>query len=229
MKKRDITWSLAMLIIIGLFIYIATTSAFGEATKLHPYLMGFLKVSILATIGELVSMRISSGTFKCPKGIVYKFIVWGFIGMAFALVFQLFSGGVVSAKTQGLLPYGYSDSLDKFLTALLTSALMNLIFAPTFMATHRITDTYIDLGEGSLKKIHSIKMDEVLSTIDWKGFIQFVVFKTIPIFWIPAHTITFLLPPEYRVIMAAFLSLFLGAILAYAKRPAKVTTNTLSQ
>jgi hypothetical protein len=42
--------------------------------------------------------------------------------------------------------------------------------------------------------------------------------KTIPLFWIPAHTITFSLPPEYRVLMASFLSIALGGILAFAKR-----------
>jgi len=42
--------------------------------------------------------------------------------------------------------------------------------------------------------------------------------KTIPMFWIPAHTITFLLPSEFRVLAAAFLSIALGAILAFAKK-----------
>ena len=50
------------------------------------------------------------------------------------------------------------------------------------------------------------------------GFVSFVLMKTIPIFWIPAHTITFLLPSEYRVLSAAFLSIALGAILAFAKK-----------
>jgi len=40
--------------------------------------------------------------------------------------------------------------------------------------------------------------------------------KTIPLFWIPAHTITFLLNPDYQVLFAAFLSIVLGAILAVA-------------
>jgi hypothetical protein len=40
--------------------------------------------------------------------------------------------------------------------------------------------------------------------------------KTIPLFWIPAHTITFLLDPDYQVLFAAFLGIMLGAILAVA-------------
>ena len=39
---------------------------------------------------------------------------------------------------------------------------------------------------------------------------------TIPLFWIPAQTITFLLPEDYRVLFAAFLSIVLGVLLAIA-------------
>jgi hypothetical protein len=63
-----------------------------------------------------------------------------------------------------------------------------------------------------------VTLSEVIKRIDWDGFVSFVIMKTIPIFWIPAHTITFLLPPEYRVLSAAFLSIALGAILAFAKK-----------
>jgi hypothetical protein len=48
--------------------------------------------------------------------------------------------------------------------------------------------------------------------------VSFVLLRTIPFFWIPAHTLTFMLPPEYRVLAAAMLSVALGAILAFAKR-----------
>jgi hypothetical protein len=62
---------------------------------------------------------------------------------------------------------------------------------------------------------------DVTSRIDWNGFVSFVVVKTIPFFWIPAHTITFLLPPEFRIIAAAFLSIALGIILSFAKKKSK--------
>ncbi len=53
--------------------------------------------------------------------------------------------------------------------------------------------------------------------MDWHGFVSFTLFKTIPLFWIPAHTLTFLLPPEYQVIAAAALSIALGIILSLRK------------
>ena len=59
--------------------------------------------------------------------------------------------------------------------------------------------------------------------IDWNGFVSFVVVKTIPLFWIPAHTVTFMLAPEYRVVVAAFLSIALGGILSFAKKKGSQT------
>ncbi|HSN67543.1 MAG TPA: hypothetical protein VLS94_12955, partial [Fusibacter sp.] len=99
--------------------------------------------------------------------------------------------------------------------AFFTSLLMNTTFAPTFMAFHRYTDTYLDLKYGD--KVAKPSVSQVVMRIDWKGFISFTVLKSIPFFWIPAHTVTFLLPPEYRVLVAAYLSLALGLLLTIAK------------
>lgn len=213
-------WCLSLLVIIFILTFKPTHEAFMAATGAHPYIMGFVKVSILATMGELLAIMISSGEFKLPKGILYKFIIWGFIGMTFVIIFDLFGNGVAASMKKGILLPGISnDSLTgKLVFAFFTSTFMNLAFAPTFMAFHRVTDTFIDLGEGKLSKILKVKLSDVVKTIDWNGYIGFVVIKTIPIFWIPAHTITFMLPPEYRVLMAAFLSIALGAILAASKR-----------
>lgn len=181
--------------------------------------MGFIKVGILATMGELLAIRISSGSFKKPLGLIYRFIVWGFLGMVFVIAFDLFAFGVAGLTQKGLLPSISGEGfLSKLLTAFFTSSLINLLFAPGFMAFHRITDTYIDLGKGNFKSIMNVKLKDVIGHIDWYTFINFVVIKTIPLFWIPAHTITFMLPSEYRILMAAMLSIALGAILASAKK-----------
>lgn len=212
-------WFLVLAAIVFILVFPKSHEAFMTATKTHPYIMGFVKVSILATMGELLAIMIASREFKLPKGIIYRFIIWGFLGMTFVIIFDLFANGVIGSMGKGLLPSLAKDSTGgKLLFAFFTSAFMNLAFAPTFMAFHRVTDTFIDLGDGRIDKIFSVKLSEVVKAIDWNGYISFVVCKTIPFFWIPAHTITFLLPPEYRVLMAAFLSIALGAILATAKR-----------
>ena len=135
----------------------------------------------------------------------------GILGMVIVAIFGIFAAGVTALVEKGMLP----GKGNVVLTAFWISAIMNTTFAPTMMGAHRFTDTLIDL---KYSKGGKIATKEVVDAIDWNGYVSFVLFKTIPFFWIPAHTITFMLPPEYRVLMAAFLSIALGAILAFAKR-----------
>lgn len=211
MKKGDFIWTF----VIGIFMFImispVTHDVFVKLTTVHPYLGGFIKFSILATMGELLAIRIVTNEWKSPCGVVYRAVIWGFLGMIIVLIFNIFGSGVKTGLEKGLLP-GRSSS---FAFAFFVSAIMNLTFAPTMMAFHRITDTYIDL---KYEKKGKVTINDVVSKIDWNGFISFVVLKTIPFFWIPAHTITFLLPSEYRVLVAASLSIALGVILSFAKR-----------
>lgn len=218
-KFKDILYGAILLLFAFVLIIKTSRNAFIDLTTNYPYLMGFVKVSILATMGELLASRIAKGDYKV-KGIVYKFIIWGLIGCSFTLVFRIFPSGIQVVQKEHLLPQLHpADAfLNRLLTAFMTSTLMNLIFAPTFMAFHRFTDTYIELGEGKLKAMKNFSSHDVIQKIDWDSFIHFVVFKTIPFFWIPAHTITFLLPDVYRVLMAACLSIALGVILSFAKR-----------
>jgi hypothetical protein len=215
MKKTDGIWILIIVLISSLFLIPATRSLFETATGSHPYLMGFVKTAILASMGELMANRIRTGLYFSKKGMVAKFFVWGFLGMVFVLIFKLYASGVANAQEAGLLPSivesGFPQSL---LTAFLISFLMNITFAPTFMIFHRITDGFIELGEGNPVKIIKIKGSQVIERINWNYFFNFVVLKTIPFFWIPAHTVTFLLPENYRVLMAAYLSIALGIILS---------------
>ncbi len=214
LKLADFLWIFILLLILLILVFNQSRDLFIDLTTKYPYLMGFIKTAILATMGELLAARILTNHYRV-KGIQYKFIIWGLIGCSFVLVFQIFASGVTNAQIHHLLPYIKDSTL---LFAFLTSTIMNLIFAPTFMAFHRITDMYIELGDGKFNKIRKIKGDEVLSNIDWNHFIKFIVLKTIPFFWIPAHTITFCLGEEYRVLMAAFLSIALGIILSTTKR-----------
>ena len=226
MKKNDFLWLLALVSVVIFLVHPTTNELFVYVTKKHPYIMGFIKVGILATMGELLGIRILTGYFKKPVGFIYRVIVWGFIGMVFALVFDLFAIGVNGCISKGLLPsIPGKGLLPRLFTALLSSTIINLGFAPVFMAFHRITDTYIDLGNGKIAGILKVKLEEVTNKIDWSNFVCFVVAKTIPFFWIPAHTITFMLPSEYRVLMASLLSIALGAILSYAKKKSTPSAN----
>lgn len=211
-------WFGTIFAVAFILLYPATHALFVATTKTHPYLMGFVKVAILATMGELMALRIVTGEWKKPVGLQYRAFVWGILGMAFVIVFDIFASGIAGAMNKALLPTTTNHGIDKVLFALFTSAFMNLAFAPTFMLFHRVTDTFIDLGEGKFNRITKVKLSDAIAKIDFHGFISFVVIRTIPIFWIPAHTVTFMLAPEYRVLMASFLSIAMGGILAFAKR-----------
>lgn len=218
MKKYDWLWAGVLAAVIGFLLTPGTHRIYIALNLAHPYLLAFAKFFLLASMGELLAIRIIGRDWKIPAGMAYRAVIWGFLGMLIVIVFEFFSSGVLSAMKKGLLPSFGSGAAHRLAFAFLTSAFMNGLFAPTFMAAHRITDTLIDLGGGRLRGIMKVSLADVVKKIDWYGFIGFVVGKTIPFFWIPAHTVTFLLPPEYRVLAAAFFSLALGGILAFAKR-----------
>lgn len=210
MKRGDFIWLGVLTLLIVFLVVPATHQVFVGFTGNHPYPAAFIKFGILATMGEMLAMRINQKDWVIPKGIIYRFLIWGLIGMVITLMFQIFIGGIHFAQEKGYLVGQGSTAL----TAFLISLIMNFTFAPTFMAFHKFTDTAIDMYyEGKTK----MSVTQVAERIDWKGFIGFVVLKTIPFFWVPAHFITFLLPSEYRVLFAAALSLALGVLLAMRK------------
>jgi len=109
-------------------------------------------------------------------------------------------------------------SWDKVLVAFSISVAMNTIFAPVFMTFHKITDMHILQTGGTVGGFFSrcIRMGEAFQAINWQRQWGFVFKKTIPLFWIPAHTITFILPEEWRVLFAALLGVALGVLLSLA-------------
>jgi hypothetical protein len=64
---------------------------------------------------------------------------------------------------------------------------------------------------------------EVYRGIDWDNMFR-IVGGAIVWFWLPVHTINFMLPAEFRVIVAALLAIVLGLILGVAKRKSLKTT-----
>jgi len=211
-RTGDLLWLLVLGAIVALLAFPPTHRAFVEITAAHPFLIGFAKFLVLATMGELLALRIVRGRWYAPAGLGYRAVVWGLIGMAIVLVFDIFASGIAAAMAKSLLPGGNS----KLAFAFFVSVAMNATFAPAMMLFHRATDTFIDLACEQRRARPGVA--DVVAAIDWQGFVSFVLLRTIPCFWVPAHTVTFLLPPEYRVLAAAMLSIALGAILAFARR-----------
>jgi len=91
------------------------------------------------------------------------------------------------------------------------------------MTLHKITDTHIEQHQGSLKAfLHPIRIGSIITHLNWNVQWNFVIKRTIPLFWIPAHTITFLLPEHFQVLFAALLGIALGLILSIASLKSKL-------
>ena len=212
MKRGSIFWGIALFAWILMLAVPASRIAFMAATDAHPYVMGFIKFAILATMGDLLGIRVLKGEWKVPKGIFYKSIIWGIIGMMTTLVFTVYMGGTAAAQAAGRLPFKESA----LALAFFTSTIMNLTFGPMMMVFHRFTDMYIDSRYESSRGRTTIS--GLIDRNDWHSLVEFSWLKTCPLFWIPAHTIVFLLPAQYRVLVSAFLSIALGLLLAIAKK-----------
>jgi hypothetical protein len=222
MKRNDLIFLTTVLAVFALFLFVKpVTSWYMQFNKEHGMIMSFLKFALLATLGEIIALRIKTGNYNEPGfGIVPRMIVWGFLGLAINLAFNIFaSGAPVFLAYMGLkdAPQAMSGSFSglKLLDAFTISTTMNLIFAPVMMTLHKITDIHIIANGGKVSGLlKPIPFGPILKGINWDVMWNFIFKKTIPFFWIPAHTITFLLPPEFRVLFAALLGIALGLILA---------------
>jgi hypothetical protein len=63
-------------------------------------IMSFIKFALLATLGEVIGLRIKTGKYNVPGfGILPRAIVWGFLGLTIKLAFVIFTAGTVSFLT----------------------------------------------------------------------------------------------------------------------------------
>lgn len=230
MKIKDLVFAgIFLIIFIPFFIFPEAFEWFKTMTTEHGVLMSMLKFSILATLGECLGLRIKTGNYYYKGfGVLPRAVVWGFLGMFIFFAFFIFKAGV-SAMLENV--FGLEGAVaalkgdfttTKLLTSFFVSAFLNIIFAPVMMTFHKITDSHIERNGGKLLCLTKcIPMGQIMTDINWKVQWGFVFKKTIPFFWIPAHTITFILPGEFQVLFAALLGVVLGVILAVASQMGK--------
>ena len=236
MKKADfITIIIVAAVVCGFAFIPGAWEWFNETTKAHGLLMSFFKFAILGTFGEMLAMRIREGVYiKKGFGLLPKMLVWGVLGVVIASAMTIFKTGTVTLLDNGFHLDGKAKSWffgdepgvvppltwGKFFVTLCVSVLMNTLFAPVFMTFHKITDIHVAETGGSLIGFfsHRLNIREKMSKkINWDVQYGFVFAKTIPLFWYPMHTLTFLLPPTLQVLFAAFLGVALGVILSIKK------------
>ena len=236
MKKQDWLVILIVVVVLAPFFIPATGffAWFEASTKAHPFIMAFFKFAILATLGECLALRIREGVYnKKGFGVLPRMIVWGFLGMAIAMSMVIFKAGVpaflgtVADALTGNSGHGVAYAATfkateltwgKLGIAFAVSVLMNSIFAPVMMTFHKCTDIHITDNGGTVRGLfRPMKMREIMSKkVNWDVQWNLVIKKTIPLFWFPMHTITFILPPTFQVLFAALLGVALGLILALA-------------
>jgi len=224
MKRSDI---LFIVVFVGLFV------PFFLSDKLYDFFVwfstdwaftaSFIKFAILATMGEMLGSRIRTGIYL-PEGfaLVYRAVVWGFLGMTVKAAFMIFGGGVPLIASH----FGMENPAAvmtgpvtgaRVLLAFAISTFLNIFYAPLLMVTHRVSDLHIAAAAGDRRKLLTVPdVTRLLASIDWNSMWGIVLKKSIPLFWIPAQTINFLLPEEFRILVAALYSTVLGVILALA-------------
>ena len=127
----------------------------------HGLLMSFMKFAILATLGEVIGLRIKTGNYyQKGFGILPRSIVWGFLGMSIYMAFAIFSAGTPRllvnlglSEAESLLQQGLS--WKKVLVSFSISTALNLFYAPVLMTFHKITDIHIVEKGGTVKGLFS--------------------------------------------------------------------------
>ena len=160
MKKQDFLFVFILIVIfLPFFVSDAVYGWYKSFNAAHGMVMSFLKFGVLATLGEMLGLRISAGVYNRKGfGVLSRAVVWGILGMGINMAMIVFSKGVPQfmeymgmADASAIINSDYC--LDKLWIALAVSVAMNTIFAPVFMTFHKITDTHIlDCG-GSLRSL----------------------------------------------------------------------------
>lgn len=226
MKRND--WIVIIACLVFFLPFFLSTSVYNfydTFNRDHGMITSFIKFAVLATFGEVIGLRIrTGGYFQKGFGLIPRAIVWGVLGLTIKLAFVVFAVGTPAFLSylglkEATSAMQSSLSLMKVLVAFSISATMNIIYAPLMMTFHKITDTHIINNGGTLSGFFKpIKFGVIFTNLNWNVQWNFVFKKTIPFFWIPAHTITFLLPAEFQVLFAAVLGIVLGVLLAISSQ-----------
>ena len=161
--------------------------------QIHPFLSAAIQFGILGTLGEVVaaSLRSRRPSLPCtPVQMLAKVLAWALLGLVIKAGFVGMKGFTHALLDHHILPTSLGAGLG---WAVALSMLTNVLFGPQMMLFHRLEDNLI-LGRRGFDG-----MVPALWTLIW--------------FWIPAHTLTFCLPMEFQVGLAAIWSLALGLIL----------------
>lgn len=169
-----------------------------ETVKAYPIITAMIQFAILGTLGDSIAKWIIRKKIFLPftpKVLFLKMLEWAFLAVCIKYAFVGFHGFVDALIGYGLLPQMETGSLGY---SFAISTTMNLQFGPFLVIMHRILDNLV-AGEKNWDNI-----DKGMLSLLW--------------FWVPAHTVTFILPKEFQIGLAAIWSVVLGVILGFYNR-----------
>jgi hypothetical protein len=164
-----------------------------EFVKANPIISAIIQFALLGTLGETASKWIIKKEMHFPftfRHTLWKMFEWSFLAVCIKYAFIGFTGFIAA-----LVNHSYLPQLGSYSNAFAISTSMNLQFGPFLVITHRLLDNLYS------RENNWYNIDKGLYSLLW--------------FWIPAHTITFMLPKEFQIGLAAVWSLVLGIILGY--------------
>jgi len=166
-------------------------------SKTYPISAAFVQFAVLGTLGELATLYTTkSGKKLSIIQYLLKALSWGILGIVIKYGFFGYRAMTAAFIDHGYFPsWFYSHILVK---AVFISVVVNLFFGPQMMFIHRIMDNAIE------RKWDFWGLEKALYSLIW--------------FWIPAHTITFVLPVHMQITLAAVWSLVLGVIMGFSKK-----------
>lgn len=171
-------------------------NSYVELVKEYPIYSAMVQFAILGTLGDIFSKWVQQGKVHKPYKvsiILLKMLEWAIIAITIKYAFTGFQGFIDSLVAHHLLP-----ELSNFARAFTVSVTMNLQYGLFLVIFHRFLDNVI------AKKHNWKNIDKGMFSLIW--------------FWIPAHTITFMLEKPFQIGLAALWSVVLGFILGYYNR-----------
>jgi len=172
--------------------------AYAAWVTQNPILSAAIQFAILGTLGEIISasLLMNRPALPCtPLQLLGKVFAWALLGVVIKYGFAGMKGFTSALLEHKMLPAFLGSGIC---WAFAVSVFTNVLFGPQMMTFHRVEDNLI------LRRKGFSGITTAWFTLIW--------------FWIPAHTLTFSLPADYQIGLAALWSVVLGLIMGLTKK-----------
>lgn len=172
-----------------------------DTVSSHPILTAIIQFAILGTLGDTISKWIIKGEIFKPYSfltLILKMCEWAVLAICIKYAFVGFH-----AFVDGLIEKGMFPEMNRLGYSFAISTTMNLQFGPFLVIIHRLLDNFI------ARENNWANMNKGMLSLLW--------------FWIPAHTITFMLDKPFQIGLAALWSVALGIILGFYNKGGIIT------